>query len=132
MSGRNGWTEAQLLFGIDETEMGPQGELRLRPPAVENLRRAVQLFTTQHTASKMVPMALRVHASQRREAGSQLLQPPAGEPQGHGVWVKELAPLDRPMVALRGLQLRARDLRCLAEALPGMQVGKLLPRLVCC
>lgn len=113
--------------GTDETEVGPQGELRLRPSAVDNLRRAVHLFKTQHTALGVVPTALRVHSFQRHEAGSQLLRLPVGEPRGHGVWLKELAPLDRPMVSLRGLQLGARDLRCLAQVLPGMQVGNSCP-----
>ncbi len=59
----------------------------------------------------------------RLETPLLLLQPPVGEPQGHGVWVRELGPLDRPRVALRGMELGEGDLRCLADTLPGMQVG---------
>lgn len=109
--------------------MGSQGELRLQPSGVGNLRRAVQRFVTQHspaaaaTASTQSPTAQRVYACRRLVAPLLLLRAPTGEPLGHGVWVSELAPLDWPLMAVRGVELGEGAFRCLTDTLPGMQVG---------
>ncbi len=104
------------------------GKRRLLPTAVERLGRLVGMLAAVRSCRPRNDGALRVYAE--APPGPGLLHPPAApagmavaSSPGHAVWIRELGPIRRPLVALRGLELVGGDLECLAATLPEMKVG---------
>ncbi len=111
---------------IEAAEEG--GKRRLLPAAVERVRRLVGMLAAVRSCRPRNSGALRLYAE--APPGPGLLHPPlapagvaGAESLGHAVWIRELGPVRRPLVALRGLELVRGDLECLAATLPEMKVG---------
>ncbi len=122
-------TCVEFMFGRED--MDP-AEWRLLPAAVDRLKATVPRLAAHRSCQPSGSGALRLCAE--AGPGTQLLLPPqpgaagggaaaGGSAMGHAVWIRELGPVRRPVVALRGLELVGSDLECLAAMLPEMKVG---------
>ncbi len=121
----------EFVFGLEESGiLAVEGSAnrRLLPAAVERVRRLVGRLAAVRSCRPRNSGALRLYAE--APPGPGLLHPPAApagvavaSSPGHAVWIRELGPVRRPLVALRGLELVGGDLECLAATLSEMKVG---------